>query len=141
MGLKCVPPYRLEKAITRQVARDCMVTFGGNRYSVPFGFAGQKVQIELWGDEIRLMCGSWGLSIANVRMRKVMGITFEDLKKLTPDELCLVVSAVQTSELAINNGECSASYAHARGILVGMRWRPTKMYRGDASCCPEWLPR
>jgi len=57
MDLKSVPPYRLETAITRQVARDCMITFGGNRYSVPWRFAGQQVRIELWGEEIRILCG------------------------------------------------------------------------------------
>lgn len=52
-----VPPYRLETVLTRKVARDCMITFGANRYSVPWRFAGQTVQIELWGDEIRILQG------------------------------------------------------------------------------------
>jgi len=34
-----------------------MITFGGNRYSVPWRFAGQQVRIELWGEEIRILCG------------------------------------------------------------------------------------
>lgn len=58
VDLKSVPPYRLEVAITRQVARDCMITFGGNRYSVPWRFAGKQVQVELWGDEIRIECNT-----------------------------------------------------------------------------------
>ena len=57
LDLKSVPPYRLETALTRQVARDCMITFGGNRYSVPWRFAGQSVRVELWGDEVRILSG------------------------------------------------------------------------------------
>lgn len=55
--ITAVPPYRLETALTRKVARDCMITFGANRYSVPWRFAGQTVQMELWGDEIRILQG------------------------------------------------------------------------------------
>lgn len=55
LDLKTVPPYRLETSITRQVARDAMITFSGNRYSVPWRFAGQHVQVELWDEEIRIL--------------------------------------------------------------------------------------
>lgn len=57
MVLKHVPPYRLESTLTRQVARDCMITFGRNRYSVPWRYAGQQVRIELPGDNIVTLCG------------------------------------------------------------------------------------
>lgn len=57
INLKAVPPFRLETAITRQVARDGKVSFGGNRYSVPWQFAGQRVQIELSGEMIRMVSG------------------------------------------------------------------------------------
>lgn len=57
ISLTSAPPYRLETAITRPVSRDCMITFGGNRYSIPWRYVGQTVQVELWGDEIRILCG------------------------------------------------------------------------------------
>jgi transposase len=57
ISLTSVPPYRLETAITRPVSRDCMITFGSNRYSVPWRYVGQTVQLEQWGDEIRILSG------------------------------------------------------------------------------------
>lgn len=57
LSLATVKPYRLETAITRPVSRDCMITFGGNRYSVPWRYVGQTVQIEQWGNEIRILSG------------------------------------------------------------------------------------
>ena len=42
----------------RQVARDAMITFGGNRYSVPWRYAGLQVQVELFGEELRILSGS-----------------------------------------------------------------------------------
>jgi transposase len=56
LDLISVPPYRLETAINRQVARDSMISFGGNRYSVPWRFAGRSVQVETWGEELRILC-------------------------------------------------------------------------------------
>ena len=57
IALASVSPYRLETPITRQVSRDCKVTFGANRYSVPWKYAGQEVSIEICGDEVRIRCG------------------------------------------------------------------------------------
>lgn len=44
------PPYRIEQRAVRQVARDCMVNFESNRYSVPFQYAGKQVEVQYEGD-------------------------------------------------------------------------------------------
>lgn len=46
------PPYRIEQRALRQVARDCMVNFETNRYSVPFQYAGKQVDVRSEGDII-----------------------------------------------------------------------------------------
>jgi len=44
------PPYKIEQRALRQVARDCMVNFETNRYSVPFQYAGKQVEVQCAGD-------------------------------------------------------------------------------------------
>jgi transposase len=39
------PPYQLTTPIVRVVARDCLVTVGTNRYSVPFAYVGKMVHV------------------------------------------------------------------------------------------------
>jgi hypothetical protein len=41
------PPYQLLTPIVRVVARDCMVTVGTNRYSVPSAYVGKVVQVHV----------------------------------------------------------------------------------------------
>ena len=36
----------------RHVARDCMVTFETNRYSVPVRFVGKPVEVQSWNDRV-----------------------------------------------------------------------------------------
>jgi hypothetical protein len=46
------PRYNLQQRAIRHVARDCMVTFETNRYSVPFRFVGKEVEVQTWKDRI-----------------------------------------------------------------------------------------
>jgi hypothetical protein len=40
------PPFQLQTALVRTVARDCCVTVDTNRYSVPAAFIGRQVEIQ-----------------------------------------------------------------------------------------------
>jgi len=50
-----VPPYRLETVVTRQVPADVLVNFGGNRYSVPWRYVGETVDVQVRGAEVLLL--------------------------------------------------------------------------------------
>lgn len=53
--IDAVPPYRLESVVTRQVPTDVLVHFGGNRYSVPWRYAGETVEVQVRGAEVVLL--------------------------------------------------------------------------------------
>jgi len=40
------PPFQLQTALARTVARDCCVTVDTNRYSVPAAFIGRQVEVQ-----------------------------------------------------------------------------------------------
>ena len=46
------PPYRIQDLTIRNVARDCMVSFDTNRYSVPLRFVGKQVEVQSWNDRV-----------------------------------------------------------------------------------------
>ena len=46
------PPFKVQQRAVRHVARDCMVSFESNRYSVPARFVGQEVEVQAWGSEV-----------------------------------------------------------------------------------------
>lgn len=48
------PPYTVQVRVLRQVSRDCLVTFETNRYSVPYRYAGQAVEVQRFSDLIRI---------------------------------------------------------------------------------------
>ena len=43
--LSTVPAYMTRKEETRKVSRDCYVSYRGNRYSVPWKYAGRECRI------------------------------------------------------------------------------------------------
>jgi hypothetical protein len=45
-------PYRIQERAVRYVAKDCMVSFETNRYSVPLRFVGKPVEVQAWNDRI-----------------------------------------------------------------------------------------
>jgi transposase len=55
IDISSVPPYRLETVITRQVPPDVLVSFGGNRYSVPWRYVGETVEVQVRGSEVVLL--------------------------------------------------------------------------------------
>lgn len=48
------PPYILQERVIRHVAKDCLVTFETNRYSVPSRFVGKQVEVHSDADLIRI---------------------------------------------------------------------------------------
>jgi transposase len=48
------PPYVLQDRALRHVAKDCLVSFQTNRYSVPFRFVGQPVEVMREGEHVML---------------------------------------------------------------------------------------
>jgi transposase len=51
------PPYHLLTPVVRVVARDCLVTVGTNRYSVPAAYVGKVVQVHVGaGERLQIFC-------------------------------------------------------------------------------------
>jgi hypothetical protein len=46
------PPYVLQDRALRHVAKDCLVSFQTNRYSVPIRFVGQSVEVQGEGERV-----------------------------------------------------------------------------------------
>ncbi|AAM04476.1 transposase [Methanosarcina acetivorans C2A] len=42
-----VPPYKVVHKETRKVSRDCYISFLGNKYSVPYRFAGRTAELQI----------------------------------------------------------------------------------------------
>jgi hypothetical protein len=57
------PPYVLQKQAIRHVARDCMINFETNRYSVPYCFVGKKVEVQTEPTLIKIFHDSRLISI------------------------------------------------------------------------------
>ncbi|WP_157671769.1 Mu transposase domain-containing protein [Desulfuromonas soudanensis] len=55
MEISAVPPYRLETVVTRVVPPDVLVNFSGNRYSVPWRYVGETVEVQVRGSEVLLL--------------------------------------------------------------------------------------
>jgi len=48
------PYYVIQDRVVRQVAKDCLITFETNRYSVPYLYAGREVEVESELDQVRI---------------------------------------------------------------------------------------
>lgn len=48
------PGFALAKSVSRIVAEDWLVSFGANRYSVPFGLIGQTVSVKREGEQVHI---------------------------------------------------------------------------------------
>lgn len=42
-----VPPYKVVKIETRKVSKDCYVSYNGNKYSIPYRFAGRIAELHI----------------------------------------------------------------------------------------------
>jgi hypothetical protein len=47
-----IPPYQVRRKEVRKVARDAYISFRGNRYSVPYQYAGKSVTLDIRGDSM-----------------------------------------------------------------------------------------
>lgn len=54
LGHRGRPSYQIQERAVRYVARDCLVTFETNRYSVPYHFVGKPVEVQSEQDLIRI---------------------------------------------------------------------------------------
>ena len=48
------PPYIIQDRVIRHVAKDCLVSFQTNRYTVPHRFVGKQVEVQSDNDFIRI---------------------------------------------------------------------------------------
>jgi transposase len=51
-------PYPYVPQVTRRVSRDAYVSYGGNRYSVPWEAAGQEVCVQVAGERLQVLRGN-----------------------------------------------------------------------------------
>jgi hypothetical protein len=49
-----IPPFILQERFVRHIAKDCMINFKTNRYSVPFRFVGKQVEVQSDSGLIRI---------------------------------------------------------------------------------------
>jgi len=57
-SLSALPAYQVRREETRRVSRDSYVSYRGNRYSVPYQYAGRSVTIEIQGNRMAIRSGS-----------------------------------------------------------------------------------
>ncbi len=49
-----VPPYKVVHKETRKVSRDCYISFLGNKYSVPYRFAGRTAELQIFEGKLEV---------------------------------------------------------------------------------------
>jgi hypothetical protein len=49
-----VPPYKVVHKETRKVSRDCYISFLGNKYSVPYKFAGRTAELHIFEGKLEI---------------------------------------------------------------------------------------
>jgi len=57
-SLTGVPPYQLRREECRKISREAYVSYLGNRYSVPYRYAGRDAVLELQGDLMTIRVGT-----------------------------------------------------------------------------------
>ena len=53
-----IPPYRLRQEEHRKISREAYISYLGNRYSVPYRFAGREVILEIQRDQMTVRVGT-----------------------------------------------------------------------------------
>jgi transposase len=53
-----VPAYVIRRECTRKIARDAYLSYNGNRYSVPYRFAGREARLRIGNNRIKIFVGS-----------------------------------------------------------------------------------
>jgi hypothetical protein len=74
------PAFTIQQHAIRHVARDCMVSFEANRYSVPARFVGKQVEVQCTNDRVLVfnddkLIVSHPAARANTRLKLTKGIT------------------------------------------------------------------
>jgi hypothetical protein len=49
-----VPPYKVVQKETRKVSRDCYISFLGNKYSVPYRYAGRTAELQIFEGKLEV---------------------------------------------------------------------------------------
>jgi transposase len=49
-----VPPYKVVKIETRKVSKDCYVSYLGNKYSIPYKFAGRNAELHIFDGKLQV---------------------------------------------------------------------------------------
>jgi len=49
-----IPPYKVVHKETRKVSKDCYISFLGNKYSVPYRFAGRIVELQIFEEKFEV---------------------------------------------------------------------------------------
>ena len=57
-ALDGVPPYIVIRELIRKISRDSHVSYNGNRYSVPYIYAGREARVQIEGDRLGIFVGS-----------------------------------------------------------------------------------
>ena len=57
-SLDQLPPYKLVHKETRKISTDCYISFLGNKYSVPYRFAGRTAQLQIFDGKLEVYIDS-----------------------------------------------------------------------------------
>ena len=57
-SLTSIPPYLLRREEHRKISREAHISYLGNRYSVPYRYAGREAILELQGDHMTIRIGT-----------------------------------------------------------------------------------
>lgn len=52
-----VPAYLVVREEPRKISRDCFISYLGNKYSVPYRFAGREATLQIFNDKFRVIVG------------------------------------------------------------------------------------
>ena len=57
-ALDGLPPYIVIREMMRKISRDSHISYSGNRYSVPYIYAGREARVQIDGDRLGIFVGS-----------------------------------------------------------------------------------
>ena len=56
-SVDAIPEYLIIREETRKISRDCYISYLGNKYSVPYQFAGREATLQILEDKFRVVVG------------------------------------------------------------------------------------
>jgi len=57
-SIAAIPPYRLRREVHRKISREAYISYRGNRYSVPYRYAGREAVRDLHDDQMTVRVGT-----------------------------------------------------------------------------------